>query len=123
MKLLSNVIDDVDKFIFRPYLMKQAGYEDCSKSYPDRKDVLMTLVDARDKLDVFDAGFILWYTPGYLPSLQDCKNSVSCFLEQRVMVYSPHRVARQLGSTRGSLDLFPRHRTLIFVASCSFRKI
>ena len=101
VKLLSNVIDDVGKFIFRPYLIKKAGYEDCSKSYPDRADILVTLIDAREKVDIFDAGFILWCTPGYLPSLQDSKNSVSCFMEQRVMVYSPHRVARQFGFDQG----------------------
>ena len=122
VKLLSNVIDDVGRFIFRPYLMKQAGYEDCSKSYPDKKDVLMTLVDAREKLDVFDAGFILWCTPGYLPSLQDCKNSVSCFLEQRVMVYSPHRVARQLGFDQGVSRLIPPSQDFNFCCQLLFPK-
>ena len=77
------------------------GYEDCRKLYPLSSKSEVTLLGNHDKLRDSEARFFLWCIPGSLPSLLDNKDLEGYFLEQQVMVYSPHRVAHQLGFDQG----------------------
>ena len=98
---LLQLIDIEREFTFRPYTKQFRGYEDNRGLYPPGSEGEITLIDNRTNLDDSQARFLLWCIPGSLPSLLDNKDLEGCFLEKRIMVYSPYRVACQFGFDQG----------------------
>ena len=76
----------------------------CPEDYPLGSEGIVNLIGYSKQISDAEATYISWCTPRGLPALHDwgdSSDSSSWFLACRVMIYSPHGVARQFRFDQG----------------------